>query len=357
MLRMLLSMVLLLTSCSPDEDKPTDRDAPSDSGTPADDPTDDAGTPTDTGADQPPEPPAELVHWLTGSADDAQPTPTEPGAFLGGGGGDVGTAMAAWMPAGGDVVVLRTSGEDGYNDWLYAELGGVDSVETLRVDTPALADDPYVAWRVETAEAVFMAGGDQWTYLDRWSGTALHTALRSGWDRGVAVGGTSAGAAVLGSRAFSAEVDTIDSETALNDPYHPALTFADSFLSVPVLAGVVTDTHFYERDRFGRLVTFMARMIADGAAVPVVGVGVDEDTAVVVQADGTARVEGDGYAYVLTAHSAPTTCTPGAPLSLSGWTYRVVHPGDALVLPDGTGDGPVYPLDVEAGRLVPASPY
>jgi len=323
--------------------------------------TDTAGENEDTGdaVDTAPVPPPGLERWLSGDEADATVTPAGPLVVVAGGGGDVDAAMRAMLSAasGGDVVVLRTSGEDGYNGYFFAELGvSVNSVETLRVDTPALADDPYVAWRLETAEAVFIAGGDQSTYLAAWEGTATQAALRGLWARGAVLGGTSAGAAVLGQRVFSASAGTIYSHEALSDPYGARMAFADGFLSIPVLEGVVTDTHFYERDRMGRLVGFVARAVADGLGDPFVGLGVDEGTAVVVGADGAAEVLGDGYAYVVEG-TAPEVCVPGEPLTVSEWRYHVVHPGDTLQLSAGSSDGPAYTLSVSAGRLQPKSPY
>jgi hypothetical protein len=68
-----------------------------------------------------PLPPAGLVHYVTGSDANADVTPTGPGLILMGGGTDVDAAFQWWKPriSGGDVVVLRASGADGYNDYLY----------------------------------------------------------------------------------------------------------------------------------------------------------------------------------------------------------------------------------------------
>ena len=117
-----------------------------------------------------PTPPQELVWYRTGSDDDAGVEPAGPALVLMGGGPDVDEAFQWWNAYinGGDVVVLRTSGSDGYNDYLYHQIGAVNSVETLVVDRRSLADDPYVAYRLQRAEAIFMAGGDQATYLESW---------------------------------------------------------------------------------------------------------------------------------------------------------------------------------------------
>ena len=81
---------------------------------------------------------------MTGEDSDAEVTPLGPGLILMGGGGEPDEAFEWWrnLLAAGDVVVLRASGSDGYNDYLFEEIGGVDSVETLLVDSVELANDP-----------------------------------------------------------------------------------------------------------------------------------------------------------------------------------------------------------------------
>ena len=72
-----------------------------------------------------PTPPAGLRHWVTGEDADAEVTPLGPGLILMGGGGEPDEAFEWWrnLLAAGDVVVLRASGSDGYNDYLFAEIG------------------------------------------------------------------------------------------------------------------------------------------------------------------------------------------------------------------------------------------
>lgn len=253
-----------------------------------------------------------------------------------GGGVEPDEAFVWWQPYvnGGDVVVLRTSGADGYNDYLFTQIGGIDSVETLLVDTRALANDPYVRYRLETAEAVFMAGGDQATYLDAWKGTGVEDGLHAAWDRGAILGGTSAGLAVLGDRVFSAANGTVYSDEALEDPFNPYMTFEDDFLDLPPLQGWITDSHFDERDRYGRLVGFLARWSVQG--LPRYGLGVDESTALVVGPDGQGTVVGSGQVTVMVALDAPIVLTAGVALEMEVGV-AVLSGGQGLEMPDGAG--------------------
>lgn len=311
------------------------------------------------GADAgPPAPPPGLTRWVVGDPADAIASPRA-GVILIGGGPDVDAAFA-WQRDridGGDVVVLRASGADGYNAYLFEDIGGVDSVETLLVDTAALAAEPYVRWALDHAEAIFLAGGDQAVYVDAWGGSPVAAALDAAWDRGAVVGGTSAGCAVLGEIVYTAANGTVYSDEALADPYDPYVTLERAFVTLPPLAGVVTDTHVAARDRMGRLLAFTGRAIADGWAAAPLGIGVDEGTALVVDEDGSATVLGDGAVYVIAPEAAPATCAPGAPLAWADVPLYELRTGDTIDLPAGVTSIAARSLSAAGGALDPSDPY
>jgi len=300
-----------------------------------------------------------LVTYVTGDPADAVVTPTGPALLLMGGGTDVDAAFAAWVPLiqGGDVVVLRTSGADGYNDYLHSEVGGTNSVETMLVTSQTLANSDYVAERLANAEAIFMAGGDQATYVTAWKGTRVETEIEAAYARGAVIGGTSAGCAVLGDFAFAALEDTVYSDEALEDPYNPYMTMEHELLDLPPLVHVITDTHFAERDRMGRLVGFVARTIQDGWADETLGIGVDEATALFVDASGVGTVMGEGSVYVVRSNGVPATCAPGATLEYQGLELVELIAGQTVNLPNGDSSVASTPLAASDGVTVPAAPY
>ncbi len=319
----------------------------------------DAAPPVDASVDAaPPTPPPGLTRWLVGDPADVVSTPVA-GLILMGGGTDVDGAFA-WQRDridGGDVVVLRASGADGYNAYLYDEIGGVDSVETLVIDRRDLAEAPYVRWQLDRAEAIFIAGGDQAVYLDTWQGTPVMAALDAAWARGAVIGGTSAGCAILGGFVYSARNGTVYSDEALDDPYNTYMTLEREVLTFPPLARVITDTHFAARDRMGRLLAFVARLMTDGWSQAPLGLGIDEATALVIDHTGAGTVLGDGAVYVLAPAAAPTVCTAGQPLSWPGVALHELRAGDALVLPGGMTPVPSTQLACSGGTLTPAMPY
>lgn len=243
-----------------------------------------------------------FTSWLTGDAADVQTT-TSGGTVLMGGSTDVDAAIR-WMiqkSGGGDFVVIRASGADGYNNYIYSELGGVNSVETLLLTSRTQANDPVVEQKIRNAEAVFIAGGDQANYVNYWKDTKVEDALNYLRNtKQVPIGGTSAGCAIQGSVYFSALNGTITSSEALSNPYNRKLTLGrNDFLNNPFLGNTITDTHFNNPDRRGRLVTFLARMSKDWAIDLPKGIGVDEKTAVCIEPNGTAKVFGTGTAFFL----------------------------------------------------------
>ncbi len=263
--------------------------------------------------------------YHTGSTDDIETDPLF-GILLAGGGGDNDQGMA-WLAAranGGDVVVLRASGSDGYNNYIYSQLGTeVNSVTSIVITSSEQADSEAVCEAVENAELIFIAGGNQWNYYNHWKGTCLHDLINAHVNvKSAPIGGTSAGLAVLGEVVFTAENQSVWSDEALGDPYHFRVMLANDFLQVPFMENVVTDSHYnavYDDDnnRHGRHTAFLARMIADWQ-MNARGIGVNEYTAVAVDENGLARVFGDpsyfDHAYFLLANAEPDTCLSGKPL-------------------------------------------
>jgi cyanophycinase len=314
------------------------------------------GEATSAGDGPRPDKPRGLESYLTGDDEDADVRPSGPGLIVMGGGTDVDEAFTWQLKyvGGGDVVVLRSSGSDGYNDYLFTDIGGIDSVETLLVTSAELANDPYVAWTIAHAEAVFMAGGDQATYLEAWKGTSVQDAIMAVWARGGVIGGTSAGTAVLGEFIYAAYNDSVIEDEALLDPYNKYMTFEREFLALPPLAGVITDTHFTARRRLCRLIGFVARMVQDGWGEPVLGVGVDEETALVIDPAGLGTVLGVGKVHLLRSAGAPQQCVAGKTLEYADLELHSLAPGETVQMPEGATPGAATPLSASMGALDPA---
>ncbi|MEZ0487159.1 cyanophycinase [Fibrella aquatica] len=258
--------------------------------------------------------------WLTGDATDVTTT-TSSGILLAGGSTDVDEAMRWFLrkSGGGDVVILRASGADGYNTYLYTTLGvPVNSVETIMLNSAEWVNDDAVVQKIRNAEALFIAGGDQGKYVSFWKDSKVEDAINYLINtKKVPVGGTSAGCAILGAIYYPAFKESLTSDQALSDPYHANLMLGkNDFIDAPFLTNTITDTHFAQRNRQGRLVAFLARMRTDWN-ITGRGIGVSEKTAVAIEPTGVAQVFGSSVAYFVTptSTSSPDQCIAGKSLS------------------------------------------
>ena len=268
------------------------------------------------------------ISYFTGNTNDLVIAPSK-GICLMGGSAENDNAMIWFLQKanGGDILIIRSSGSNGYNDYFYSELGvAVNSVETLVITSIAGATNPYVLDKIAKAEAIWFAGGDQANYVNYFKDNALEDAINHHVNikQGV-IGGTSAGMAILGSHYYSALTgSSTTSLQVLSNPYHNSITLGkNDFINIPILQNVITDTHFGNRNRQGRLSTFMARFKQDDQT-HVKGLASDESIAICIEANGLAKVYGDfpatqHFAYFAFPNCEPNnniqTCQPNTALS------------------------------------------
>lgn len=280
-----------------------------------------------------------VVSYLTGSAEDVT-TKTKGGLLLMGGSTDVEPAIR-WLlkrSGGGDVVVIRSSGADGYNNYMY-DMGSVNSVESLIIDSREKANSALVEQKIRNAEALFIAGGDQWNYVKYWKDSPVENAINYLINtKHVAVGGTSAGCAILGGTYFNASEGTVTSAQALSDPYNKFMTLGQSdFIVAPFMQNTITDSHYSQRDRQGRHITFLAKMMQDFGNTAVKGIGVDEKTAVCIDENGMGKVYGTNQAYFLQSNAlGAETCSNG---NLLHWQRNKQAVKAYKIIGGATGNG------------------
>jgi cyanophycinase len=297
------------------------------------------------------------------------------GLAMMGGGKDVDQVFT-WMGTranGGDFLVLGTTGKDVYNSYINRlNSRSLNSVSTLIITSSAAATNPLVLDAIDDAEAIFIEGGDQSTYVGLWQDNAIEDAINAAVNvRHVSIGGTSAGLAVMGQYVFSAANGTAYSNTVLANPYDPTVTLDTGFLDLPYMENTITDSHFYERDRMGRLDTFLARLITDYGTpdTGTKGIGIAEQTALLVETVGTSAGVGTVVAnksndplarhvYFLETVGLPQTCLPNTPLTfayethVSGVSVHRASAGDTFELDSWTGSGGVdYTLSAVEGVL------
>jgi cyanophycinase len=307
---------------------------------------------------------AKVTRYLTGSAADVSPRLHGPSLDLGGGGTDVAEGIQRMIDevrgctdcaTTVDVVVLRATGADGYNDYIKA-MRGVDSVETLVITSPEDASDAAVVKTIRGAEVVFFAGGDQCNYVRNFKGNDVEAAVESVYARGGGIGGTSAGEAIQGEFVYDAcDTDGATSAQALADPYDASVRFTYDFFRWRYMNGIITDQHLVTRQRLGRTLVFVARQLKDRKQSRVLAVAVNEKTSVVVDKHGTARVLGEGPAYFILGDHAPEVCEPKKPLTFSNFKIWKVAAGSTFDLKNRPKAG-FYLVSVKDGKLG-SNPY
>ena len=305
-----------------------------------------------------------------GSATDASVTPRA-GYALMGGGTDLDEAFK-WLcdrAPGGDFLILRAHGDDAYNPYVE-KLCKLNSVATLILPSREAALDPFAAKAIAHASVIFIAGGDQANYINFWMGTPVQAALNDAIRRGVPVGGTSAGLAVMGEWAYSAQGDKpddkdLDSKTVLANPFHPRVTLVQGFLDIPILKNVITDTHFAKRDRMGRFLVFLAQLKIRASSTPhsdfrqirpIRGIAVQERAAVLLEPDGRATVVGRGPAYFADPKEMAQGLQPNLPLRFHNIDIQRVDSGHTFNLKSWSGDATRYTLSIESGVILSTQP-
>jgi cyanophycinase len=206
--------------------------------------------------------------------------------------------------------ILVLSSDDVWMYWLY-ELSTTATIDFLAVPTRDAANSEEVVLKIKNAESILISGGEQSNYVDLWKGTKLANTISSMAHK-IPVGGVSAGLAIMGEFYYSAANDTVVSDEALVNPYNEFMSAIDNgFLKLPFMNNIITDSHYGERNRQGRHLAFMARILNDRHIENIKGIGIDEDTALCIDANGHAHVLGKGKCYLIENLSFPRICLLG----------------------------------------------
>lgn len=149
-------------------------------------------------------------------------------------------------------------------------------IEVLDLDSRQKANQPYIEKLLEKSTGIFFTGGDQLRITAMLGGTIANQGLRQAYLQGTVIAGTSAGASVM----TNTMIAEGDSEEA------PKLNTIKLAPGLGLLEDMVVDQHFAQRGRIGRLLSAIAYNPY------ILGMGIDEDTAVVVYPDATLEVIG-----------------------------------------------------------------
>ena len=286
-------------------------------------------------------------------------TKTTFGIAMMGGGSDLDEAFR-WLcnkGNGGDFLILRARGDDDYNSYVNG-LCKANSVATLVIPDRESAQDPKVAEIIRQAEVMFIAGGDQSRYVNFWKGTPVQDAMNQNIAGGKPIGGTSAGLAIQGEFSYGCLKDKPDdadlaSKDVLVDPFHERVTLVRDFLKIPHLEGKITDSHFAKRDRLGRTLVFLSRLMQDGWSTDPRDIAIDEKSAFLVEGDGKGVVVGSGKGvYFIHPTQTPKVCRAKTPLTFERLDVYHAPQGSHFDSDNWSGEGGnSYSLSVAKGVI------
>jgi cyanophycinase len=191
---------------------------------------------------------------------------------------------------------------------------GVDDVKAVDVSARADALRPESLEAIEHATGLFFTGGDQLHITSLLGGTGMQALIHRRYERGLVIGGTSAGAAMMSNSMILGG----------GSDESPKVGAVEIGPGMDLLIGAVIDTHFSQRGRYGRLLTAVAHYPQD------LGIGLDEKTAMIVNRNEF-EVLGEGAVIVIDGGAMTYTSLPytekGDGLSLYGIRVHVLSAG------------------------------
>lgn len=186
---------------------------------------------------------------------------------------------------------------------------GVESIDVVNPQSRHESHDPRAVALLDQATGIFMSGGSQLRLSQFFPGTPLGDALHRAHARGAVVAGTSAGASIMSEFMISMGDEGIT----------PVQRASQISAGMGLLKGAIVDQHFAQRSRYGRLLSVVA------ASPSLLGIGIDEDTAIEVADGSQFTVHGRGGVIVMNCRDVTTDAPDarrGAPLLISG---AVIH--------------------------------
>jgi cyanophycinase len=197
---------------------------------------------------------------------------------------------------------------------MFSELGARNA-ECLHISDRRQANDPMTAGLLKDADGVFLTGGDQLKLMSLIGGTELSYALHESHNRGVPIAGTSAGASAMSRQ-------MIAFGRSGSRPSQRMVQLASGL----GLTSFIIDQHFTQRDRLGRLLTAVA--LNPG----MIGIGIDEDTALVIPSSGQCEVIGSGTVTIVDGRKLEYTDIHAAkrydPITVKGVDVNVLSVGE-----------------------------
>lgn len=199
---------------------------------------------------------------------------------------------------------------------------GAEKVVSLDIPSRQQAQLAEASEMIMSAGGIFFTGGDQLRITSLLGGTEVDYALNEAFRNGTVIAGTSAGASVM-------SATMIIGGDGDSTPQQGSISMGPG---MGLVREVVIDQHFAQRGRLGRLVAAVAQQPA------ILGIGIDEDTAVIINRRGKMRVVGSQTVTIVDAnkceHTNVSEAKPEQPLALTGITVHILPAGYGFDLED-----------------------
>jgi cyanophycinase len=190
--------------------------------------------------------------------------------------------------------------------------------------TRAEAEDPVVGERFAGITGVWFTGGDQARLAPLLYDTPALAAIQRRYRAGAVIGGTSAGAAIMSDSMLTGNQRRPDSLGYYGDDY-PAIARGtiEVVRGLGFLHGAIVDQHFIRRERHNRLLSVILERPS------LIGVGIDEGTALEIGGDGKWKVVGASAVVIYDARTAQVTRAGAQRLGASGIRLQILPSGSS----------------------------
>ncbi len=233
--------------------------------------------------------------------------------------GGAGKAVIAVVP-----MASEEAAETGRD--LVAELDSLGARAYVVLVTRSQAQSESAAQVLDSATGIWFAGGDQARLTAALGGTATLRAMQARYRAGAAVGGTSAGAAIMSDSMITGDQTPPGDTTGYYGDEYPAISRHRIQITpgLGFLPNAIVDQHFIKRERHNRLMSAVLEHPR------LVGVGIDESTALEVGPDGLWRVLGESAVVVYDARKARVTAGSRPILGVTELRVHVLPPGSTF---------------------------
>lgn len=195
---------------------------------------------------------------------------------------------------------------------------GCKNIHVLDIRSVEDSEDPQAISRLKNADCVMFSGGNQSRISKFIGGTSLYTILRERYlnDKGFVIAGTSAGAMAMAKEMIAGGSSTKAFKKG-------AVIMRQGLGLIPEL---IIDTHFIQRGRFGRISEAVAKF------PELIGIGLAEDTGLIIKNGNDCTVIGSGMALVFDGseltHNNEKILEPGTPMTMTNLRIHVLSNGD-----------------------------